>query len=407
VILALTFVATVSAQTQQILHQADRIVPLASLDSWSQRGWKFHGNDGAVYEAQWPVRWGVFRGIVGHQAVWLSDGSWIAGKIFLVNDHHLEIRHDWLDVTTIPLAAVRAVLLQPSASLRDWMEWQVRFQQLQGDQDVVWLGNERQVAGVIQWSQLSSNAQSLTMTISNRTHEVPSDQIAAIGMSPALLEPILDNQKSLRMGLDAGTLLNVTDVASAGQRLTFNSFALGKVTTLESSQKFIKAVNFLSADQIPGVEFLSHQTPSTYRFLSETELKFELGTNRGVDGDPLLVGGASRGGMVFSGLEMHSSAQVAYRLESYTGKLLTEARLAHPLHSSSRLGHVRCKILTSTGDTLQVAQEFTLGRGIADVQLKTIEVELNKAKMIALVVEKAEQGQWADRVQWLDARLVR
>jgi hypothetical protein len=56
---------------------------------------------------------------------------------------------------------------------------------------------------------------------------------------------------------------------------------------------------------------------------------------------------------------------------------------------------------------LQVAQEFTLGRGIADVQLKTIEVELNKAKMIALVVEKAEQGQWADRVQWLDARLVR
>ncbi|HAC91703.1 MAG TPA: hypothetical protein DCF63_13915, partial [Planctomycetaceae bacterium] len=261
-ILALTLVDSVSAQTQQILHQADRIVPLALLDSWSQRGWKFRDNDGAVYEAQWPVRWGVFRGVVGHQAVWLSDGSWIAGQISLSNDQHLEIRHDWLDVTTIPPTAVRAVLLQPAASLRDWLEWQVRFQQLQGDQDVVWLRNERQVAGVIQWSQLSSNAHSLTMTISDRTHEVPSDQIAAIGMSPALLEPILDDQKSLRMGLDAGTLLNVTDVANAGQRLTFNSLALGKVTTKDSAQEFIQAVNFLSADQMPGVEFLSHQTPN-------------------------------------------------------------------------------------------------------------------------------------------------
>lgn len=407
VILALTLTSTVCAQSQQILHQADRIVPMASLDSWSQRGWKFHGNDGAVYEAQWPVRWGVWRGVVGRQAVWLSDGSWIAGAITWVDDQHLEIQQDWLDLKTIPLATVRAVLLQPAASLSEWLRWQARFLQLQGDQEVVWLRNDSQVAGIVQWNQVQENSKTLRLMLSERTLEVPSDQIAAIGMSPALLGPISEGQKTLRLGLETGTLLNVTQINNLGQRLKIDNLALGEVTTLESTDKFIKAVNFLSADQTPGIEFLSHQRPASFRYVPQSELTFELGVNRSADGNPLVVGGMSRGGIVFHGLELHSSAQVAYRLEPPADKLLSEVRLVEPLQAESRLGHVRCKILTSAGDAWQVAQEFTLGRGLTDDQVKLIDVNLDKAKMIVLVVEKAEQGQWADRVQWLDTRLVR
>jgi NPCBM/NEW2 domain len=412
---------TTHAQEQyaKVLHLSDRILVDAQLTDFAASQWKFQigpqearsaqaASTAQAVESDQLVRWGAWSGVIGRQAVWLGDDSWLAGDLELSSSKSIRLQSRWLDLPEIPWSEVRGLVLSPVASLAEWIELESMLRSVEGERDVIWLRDRRQVSGVVDWSQLGTKADQLIIKVDQQQLNIPLVDVLAFVASPALIGPPSSNHR-LQVGLIDGSLLNTVAIKSTQRGLSIQLGNLPKVESLDWSGQFCRSINYLSSVELENVQRLDALKYAAYKHLSDNQLDFPLGVNRDVYGKPLTALAKyplarHQAGIIFHGLAMHSSAQVAYRWDRSPGKLLAEVRLADP---TARLGNVQCKVMLARQTKLEEALQFSLQVDDISLASKLVEVDLRDAQLVVLVVEKALQGQYGDHVFWLDARIVK
>lgn len=400
-IIAQLFVASdLRAQNEPLpmLHLASRIVQDVRIVGLEDSNWKFTsaGEGSKEFSSQQLVRWGSWRGAVDRPVVWLSDGSWITGEIDWSENQLLTVRNRWFQVPAIPIRSVRGIVLKPAASILEWVNLQHLLQGAQGEDDVVWLSDQRRLSGVVDWSSLAGSDE-LKLSSTGQEVTVRLEEVVAIVASPALFgEP---TTAAIQIGLSDGSLLNASDIKATDKQTKVTLQSTLALDSLDRTSDFVSAVTYLCASNIANVQQLDQLKPAKYSYVSDSQLEFNLGVGRDVYGNLMQIGSQRRAGLVFSGLALHSSAQATYRWNRSPGRFLAEVRLAE---SENRLGNVICKVLLVRGGKIETATEFPLSARNAQPQV--VDVDLLDAQLVVLVVEKAEQGQFGDHVLWLDAR---
>ena len=379
------------------LHLSDRIVAEARLAGVSAAGWSFALPGQPDITQVQVVRYGSWSGLTRQQAVWLSDGSWIAGELQMTETQRVAIEADWLQVPDVPLASVRGLVINPPASLHGWLVLQEQMQAAEGSQDVVWLMNQQRVAGVIRWNP---GGDSLDLEGANKQRvAVKWDEIQALVLSPTLLGP-LPTKPLPRLGLADGTLLNYSNMDATAAVPRFQLPSGIEVKALAPLADWFASVQYLQ-EYPASFQFLSDMQPASYRQASDNELTWELGVDRDCGQRSLLT----QGGIVAKGIAMHGPAQVAYRC-SGEGKFLAQVILADPdPQTTLKLGNVVCRVLLARGGKLEEVSKFGLSRGSEGQTQQLVEVDLTGAQLLVLLVEKGEFGSIGDHVLWLDARI--
>lgn len=389
----------------QILHWADRISPAASLVAIEDGLWQFQiqgKQDNERLSLEQIVRWGCSRGVLGRQAIWLSDGSWLAGEIQLDSQDRVQLQSKWLQLGPVPIKSIRALLLSPVSSLADWTLVQQAVQNFTGDSDSIWLRDRKQITGLVHLESLTTNSTAIEVTSANQRMKIPLEQISIVAFSPALHGPLPNDP--MQLGLDDGSLLNSSLIKSIENRTEIVCLSGLKAQSLDFPDDFLSSIVYLSHPVQDNVVRLDQLKPASYKHIADSSLDFSLGINKDVYGQPLVTGSRRQAGYVFHGLAMHSSSQVAFRWDGSPGKLLAETQLAA---NSPATAEAVCKVLLARDGQLATVAEFTLNKQLTADPRQLLEVDVSKSQLVVLVVEKGTQSQFGDHVLWLDARIVK
>lgn len=385
---------------EKILHLPSQIHLDARPLEFKDNAWQFRiGSTDQTVRAEQILRWGNWRGVIGHQAVWLSDGSWLAGEIQFESKDRVQLQCKSLQSPTIPIPMLRAVLIQPVSSLADWQALNQALLSYSDENDSVWLRDRVRISCRIHPESIV-NQESLEITASNQRTKLDLDQVVALVFSSALHGP-LSGEPAMTIGLDDGSLLFATGMSVTRDRFELKTQSGIDLASQDFPGDFVGSVSFLAQQQDEKVHRLDQLKPASYRHLPDNTLEFPLGVNKDVFGKSLVVGNRRKCGMIFHGLAVHSSAQVAYRWSGDSARLLSEVRFAT---NAPRDAHVNCKVLLARGGQLETAQEFQLVQTPDAFQL--LDIDITNAQLVVLVVEKGKNSQFGDQVLWLDARIV-
>ena len=404
----IAFPATLLAQGTSWLHLADAIHPEARLSVLGDSKFTFLNSRDLEIQTSSVVRWGRWMGVVGQQAVWLSDGSWLAGQILSVDDEYVSLQNRWLDLKAIPIKTVRALIYSPVASLPEWIDLIDQLEDLKGESDTVWLRDGSRLAGVVELSPIGDPAApAFTLEVGQEQLAIPWARVATLATSPTLIGPLTSDRLATTLGLEDGSRLNVSRLMPRPERVELELLPLGQVFSLDRAEVFASAIRLIERDEVSQVQRCDTLQPTSFRFIPDSELIFTLGVNRSVFDRPLLVGHRLEAGLVSRGLAMHSSSQVAFRWDKSPGKFLAEACMAGLPDNQASLGDTACKVLIAKERELATAVEFVLSRNEQAMTRQQVDVDITGAQLVVLVVEKARFGQWGDEVYWLDARFFR
>lgn len=396
------------AQDAPWLHLPASIMPNSRLIGLHDQQFVFQATDNSEVRTPTLVGWGHWPGVVGHQAIWLSDGSWLAGTIDSINEESIHFRHRWLELNPIPLSGLRAILYSPVASLGEWVSVSGPLSELQGDSETIWLRDGSRISGVVhRVSEDQADSRLLTLEVDNEMVSIPWSDIALLAMSPTLTGPGLVDRQITQIGLTDGSCLNARQWFCKPQYVELDIPSLGFVRTLDPPEVLIRSISSLNRRELDKVIRTGAVQPASYKFLPDSELTFPLGVDRCVFGRPVIIGRGQKAGIANHALAMHSSSQAAFRWDQSGGKFLAELRLSDPADERSPLGDVVCKIFLGRGRELVSAAEFELSRKSGETGPILIDVDITGAQLVVLVVEKALFGQWGDHVYWLNARFFR
>ncbi len=143
------------------------------------------------------VHWRRSKAISSRTAIALADGSWLSGRITWKSNESLQLSSDWFDPLELKLAQVRAIVTQPSPSVRHTLDLQSRLLKHSGSADQVWRIRGEPITGVLKAQLASSVGEDGSPRIDWRLRPDKSDQfialtnsdIAALVFSPALHRP--------------------------------------------------------------------------------------------------------------------------------------------------------------------------------------------------------------------------
>jgi hypothetical protein len=403
--LAMLPAAAQTLHTTTAIYQPAELVKLESNHLWTFLS--------AERETTIPssriVRWGSWPGVRDQPAVWLGDGSWLCGDVQITSST-ISVTNDWLKTPDFPVDNVRGVVLAPPASLARWLDLQSQMEAVVGEQDVLWLAGGKRLSGILRWSADSETAlnRMVELDASGQRLEVPLESVEAIVFSPALLGPVPAHQNTLQLGLVDGSLLYVSQVEPQTSSVNLSLEGGTQLVSFDGPRQFCKELVLLSGNPALGttaaIQYLNDLTAASYRHVADSSLTWPLGINRNVYGRSLHTSQA-----IFSrGLATHSACQVAYRWDGSSARLLAEVAFAAASpQAEPGLGSVQCQVMLARGGELETVERFSLTRRPDGHPLpgRLLNIDLSRAKLIVLVTEKADYGQYGDQVLWLDARI--
>ena len=398
-----------SLHTSQAIYREMRLISIDERDKWTFRGVSRSTDDARQRSAvtlsgDQVVRWGGWPGLIDQQAVLLGDGSILCGELRFLDSKQVVVANDWLEIPPLQIEDLRAIVLTPPASLNEWIELQSRIWGVTGEDDVLWFNDGQRIAGVVSWPNTLAQGQLEDLSIESGAGEtqIDSEKVQAIVFSPSLFSPIASLPQGRTLGLADGTLLRLKSVDTDAPKLGLELRAAIRVTSIDRKTDFLSSIAYL-ASRPERTIFLSDLTPASYRYVSDTKLQWELGVDRDLFERPLIL----RSQIVHRGLAMHSSSQAAYRWDGSPGHFLAEAVLARPAPQATELpGSVDGRVLVARNGQLDTVQRFTLRRGPPGRNEPTVVVKVNvkDVKLIVLIVEEGQFGQYGDQLLWLDAR---
>lgn len=401
-VLKLLMVGCLYAQESN-LHLADEIIPNTRLVDIAQDTLEFSiaGKPTTVPIAK-LARWGYYPGITRNSAVWLSDGSWICGDIVIQADEQAAISSSWWQPILVPLREIRAIVLQPPASLGQASALKAQLSNTDASRDTVWLISGRQASGILRWGDpTNDNKQIMDLRLESgqSSSKLELSDVKQIVFSSALFPPLDPTPKSLQMGTADGSLLHVQNIQRDGARVRITTTGGIALVSLDSHSEFCRSLRYLE-NHLAEIKILSRIEAANYRFVAQNSLEWPVGKDVDLFDRPLMT----KQGMVGTGLAMHSTSQLAYRWDGSAGILLAEVVMALPEEGADEsLGSVECQVIVARNGKLDVAHQFPLRRG--NTTAHQLQLNLSGAQLFALVVNEADKGQYGDHVLWLNARI--
>lgn len=399
---AICAVIVAPLHAQSILHTSEEIVPDAQLmqlndkDQWTfDVSGKLKTVDGSAM-----VRWGAWSGALQKSAIWLTDGSWLAGRIDFESGQEITLHSDWFQPVKISLRNIRGIVMIAPASINAWNRLQSQLESTTGGRDTLWLSGNRQIAGVLRLEHDEfERLPRYVLENAGQTIPVDASEVQAILFSPTLLGKIPDQSKQAVIGIDDGSRLNIRKLSQKADRIHIELVDGLTLESLDSRTEFCRGIMCIT--NLPArTTFLSSLEPASYKYVAQSQLAWPLGRNRDLLGQPLM----NSIGIVDRGLATHSSSQVAYRLDGSEKKFLAELVLAKPADGAdSRLGSASCQILVARSGKLQQIATYNLDR--SDAAPRPIALEIAGSQLLVLVTEESDFGQYGDQVLWLEARL--
>jgi len=407
---------TLFAQSQLLaqspLHTSDAIVPnaqLTDLDANGQWSFELNGNNGAIGSNGQPqtlasstiVRWGAWPGVLQKSAVWLSDGSWLVGRIEFDLPQSITLHSEWFQPAKIPLRTVRGLVMIAPASIAAWNQLHSQMEAAVGGRDTIWLTGNRQIAGVLRF-ELDEFDRSPRFVLENAGQPlvVDSIEVRAIVFSPTLMGNIPVQSKQAVLGLTDGSRLNLRKVTNEAAQVRVELSDGLALQSLDSRPEFCRGVACLT-NRPANTTFLAELEPASYKHIPQSQLVWPLGRNRDVLGQPLM----NSLGVVDRGLAMHSSSQVAYRLDGSEKRMLVEVQLAKPADGANeQLGSVNCQVMVARAGKLQQIADFHLDRSRSDPHF--LNLDISGSQLLVLVTDQSDFAQYGDHVLWLDARIL-
>lgn len=391
-----------TAIAQSTLHTSDEVVSNAQLVQMSEEGqWSFdiRGKLRTV-ENSAIVRWGAWPGVIQKPAVWLSDGSWLAGQVEFNSPQEVTVHSDWFQPVKISLRSVRGIVMIAPASTGAWNRLQTQLEATTGGRDTIWLSGNRQIAGVLRFeTDVLDRTHRYTLENAGQAIPVDASEVKAIVFSPTLLGKLAVQSKQEVLGIEDGSRLNIRKITEVTDRLHVELVDGLVLHSLDGRAEFCSGIACLS-NQPQRTKFLADVEPASYKHIAQSQLTWPLGRNRDLLGQPLM----NSVGIIDRGLATHSSSQVAYRLDGSEKKFLAEVSLAKPADGADeRLGSATCQIMVARSGELQQVATFNIDR--SDASPKLVDVDISGAQLLVLVTEQADFAQYADHVLWLEARI--
>jgi len=379
-------------------HPQEKGVPVdaepftASLVAVNSEEIQFRKEDGR--EQSVPVgelvHWGTCREPQRGPVVILRDGGLLTALTgWKLNADTISIESDIWKAARIPRRLVRGVLLQVpgSAAERDAILVQMTTSPDKLDQCVL-LDNDV-VAGTI----VSSMDDAIEMKVEARTVTIPRADLRAVIFRNLLNRPRTPSS-IWSVGFLTGDCLFVDVVllnTEGGKLVTGAGLALApwKPDTL------LEEICFLRPPCARCV-YLSDLDPTSYKHVPLLELAWPYHTDRNVGGGQL-----RHAGKVFhKGLGLHSMSSLSYALDGQYSRFQAEIGLDDV---AARRGSVICRAYVNSGSGWKLAFESAVIRG--QQPLVPVSVDVSGAQRISLIVDRADQGDEWDYVNWIDARL--
>ena len=340
------------------------------------------------------VSWGGRRELEKGPVVLLFDASVlnVFPEVSLIGDT-LKVQSDVFRSAEIPRNAARGILFRVPASRPHCDAMLDQIATSRADEDQVILESGDILEGTI------STITDLKIRVMADTDSVEIDrQLAKAVIFNIARGQSLDQQGNrLLVGFRDGSLVTA-------RQLRFDR--AGGVLDLVSGAVLIPEEGVNLCDEIcllrpfaDRVQYLSDMDPLGYKHIPMLQLEWPYHDDRNVLGQHLRCG--SR--LFTKGLGMHSTSRLAYRLEQQSQRF--EAEIGIDDCTKGR-GSVICRVYTDegSGDWKRV-YETPILRG--DDNIVRMSVDVLGAKRLSLIVDRADQGEEWDHVNWLNARLVK
>ena len=347
------------------------------------------------------LRWGEYADSFRLMQIVLADGSLLVAQLAQIADDKLVVDGEICGRLEIPLARTRGLVVDPPPSAADRDRLLEQIATAQGVEDQLLLKNGDLLHGVLKTVQTRGGTTEpapllVTFAVAGRELTIPGSKTQAIIFNPALVDPTPKPGFFVLTGFRDGSLLNATQVSSAG---AFTRLTLAGTVTLDLDPELLRADLTLLQPVSDRVAYISDLPPLGYKHIPYLETTWPLGRDRSATGMRLRHGGHTYA----KGLGMHSASRAAYRLDGRWRRFEAEVALDD---SAGRQGSVVFRVfLGDAADQWKRAYESPVVRG--GDQAVPMSVELGQAQALALIVDFADYGDVLDHADWLNARLVK
>ena len=344
------------------------------------------------------VSWGAPAELVESPVIVLVGGGILAqpqrGATAAIAEETLRLSSSRLGALAIPLELVRGTIFRLPANRQQ--RDRLVFELLQGDErregDRLRLENGDRVTGTVLALGEKGERRECELKTPGGTVQLDVARIESVQFDPSLLAAVPRSTSVALVGLADGSRFEVTHLELTNETVTFAPRAgLGKPG--EKWQAPRSALVFVQPLR-GGVRYLSDLPVDSYKHIPYLTQSWPYELDRNVIGTQLRAGGR----LYAKGIGMHSAARLTFSLDDEYAKF--EASLAIDDHTTGR-GHVTCRVFV---DGEERYQSGPIQGGAAPLPLS---VEIRGGKLLSLIVDFGDGGDTLDRVDWLDARLVK
>jgi hypothetical protein len=291
----------------------------------------------------------------------------------------------------IPLTALALVWLSDPANVDDPALLRRRLLAEQRSQDIVLLRNGDVLEGTLTGLDrpgLDGKAR-LHLEMNGQEVGVDRDRVAVIALNTDLARSFLPKGVYARLVLTDGSRLSLSAARLEGKMLSGQ--------TLIGVPVRVPIIDLVSLDMRQGCAvYLSDLKPRRYEYTPYLGVKYPFVADGSVAGRELRLAGSTYD----KGLGVHSQGALTYDL----GKGYRRFQALVGLDDQTgRRGNVRIKVLVDGKPRdLGWDQELTLADGA-----RMVDLDVQGARELTLVVEFGRGGDVQDHVNWADARLIR
>lgn len=363
------------------------------------------------------VCWGTPRVPRKRSHVFLADGGLLVAEVVRLTGDHLVISSDLWQETLLPLEMVQAILLQSPSDPRQRDRWLDRIRRSTGNHDTLYLKNQDTVEGVlVGLNEISPERREPAFQMrpggGANPLMIPLKNVVAVRFNETLIrKPGMDKVRA-EVGFRDGSWLHLQRVTVAGQGLECELPGAIRIKTHAFQQQPESQPNpagpwqqiTVIRPRTDRVVYLGDLQPVDYKHIPFLDIQWPFHVDRNVLGGQLRVAGR----WYRRGIGMHSTARLAYNVPASCERFQVEVGIDD---QAKRQGSVVFSLYLqkagddpSTGQWQRVAASPVM-RGGQTVQ--KLNIRLQGAKRIALVVECADQGDQRDLANWLNPCFLR